>query len=88
MNGSLMVRRSAWVSWVIIFANIYGLHNTATEVASDAAYTDRVRILCYLAAKSISHCLYSEQMYQVIEFLFFLTLVVSLEKIVLQWVGK
>ncbi|KAF8305933.1 hypothetical protein DL93DRAFT_2181438 [Clavulina sp. PMI_390] len=33
---------SAWVSWVIIFANIFGLHNTAADVTSDAAYTDRM----------------------------------------------
>lgn len=30
------------MSWVIIFANIYGLHNRSQDVVSNAAYTDKV----------------------------------------------
>lgn len=32
----------AWVSWIILFDHIYKLHDSSTEVASKAKYTDRV----------------------------------------------
>lgn len=38
----LLYAAEAWLSWVIIFANIYGLHNMDPDVASWASYTDRV----------------------------------------------
>lgn len=33
---------SAWTSWVILFENIFHLHNPSSDVQSYAAYTDRV----------------------------------------------
>ncbi|KAG9317165.1 hypothetical protein JVU11DRAFT_1357 [Chiua virens] len=33
---------SAWLSWIILFQNIFNLYNTAPDVTSPAAYTDRV----------------------------------------------
>ncbi|KAG1715974.1 hypothetical protein ID866_1198 [Astraeus odoratus] len=33
---------SAWLSWIILFQNIFHLHNTSPDVQSYAAYTDRV----------------------------------------------
>ncbi|KIJ70434.1 hypothetical protein HYDPIDRAFT_105154 [Hydnomerulius pinastri MD-312] len=33
---------SAWLSWIILFQNIFDLYNTDTSVTSYAAYTDRV----------------------------------------------
>lgn len=33
---------SAWISWVILFENIFHLHNPSSNVQSYAAYTDRV----------------------------------------------
>jgi len=42
---------SAYASWVIIFTNIYHLHNDNPAVKSQAPYTDRVRYS--IANKSI-----------------------------------
>ncbi|KAH7931366.1 hypothetical protein BV22DRAFT_1027599 [Leucogyrophana mollusca] len=33
---------SAWLSWIILFQNIFGLYDTAQDVTSPAPYTDRV----------------------------------------------
>lgn len=38
----LLYAASAWVSWVILFQNVYGLHNGSEDIPSAAAYTDRV----------------------------------------------
>ncbi|EIW82487.1 hypothetical protein CONPUDRAFT_54256 [Coniophora puteana RWD-64-598 SS2] len=38
----LLYAAEAWLSWVIIFANIYELHNMDPDVASWASYTDRL----------------------------------------------
>lgn len=35
---------SAWISWNILFENIFHLHSTSSDVQSYAAYTDRVRL--------------------------------------------
>ena len=39
----LFYAASGWVSWVIVFQNIYKLYNTNPKVTSPAPYTDRVR---------------------------------------------
>ncbi|KAH7888056.1 Mechanosensitive ion channel-domain-containing protein [Phlebopus sp. FC_14] len=33
---------SAWLSWIILFQNIFQLYNTSSDIQSYAAYTDRV----------------------------------------------
>ncbi|TDL29771.1 hypothetical protein BD410DRAFT_817773 [Rickenella mellea] len=56
----LLYAASAWVSWVILFANIYDLYDMNNESQSRAPYTPRV--------------------YQAVEFLFFLALVISAQR--------
>lgn len=38
----LLYAASGWVSWIIVFQNIYKLYNTDPNVTSPAPYTDRV----------------------------------------------
>lgn len=51
---------SAWVSWVIIFVDIFGLYNAADPRASRASYLNRI--------------------YQVVQFIFFLALVICIQR--------
>ncbi|KDQ12033.1 hypothetical protein BOTBODRAFT_34893 [Botryobasidium botryosum FD-172 SS1] len=60
----LFYAATGWVSWVIIFDDIYGLYNSGNEAQSRARYTPR--------------------MSQVIEFLFFFTLLLCAEKMLVQ----
>ncbi|KAF7978317.1 hypothetical protein HWV62_929 [Athelia sp. TMB] len=64
----LLYAASAWVSWIIIFENIYGLHDAAASVKSEAAYTDR--------------------MAEVVEFGFFLALVICAQQMLSHAIGK
>ena len=64
----LLYATSAWVSWIVIFDNIYALHNAAADVTSEAAYTDR--------------------MAEVVEFGFFLALVICVQQMLSHAIGK
>ncbi|KAL4082014.1 Mechanosensitive ion channel-domain-containing protein [Scleroderma yunnanense] len=57
---------SAWVSWVILFQNIFHLHDTTNDIQSYAAYTDRVSqaieflfffAVVFCAQRMLSHAL-------------------------------
>ena len=40
----LLYAASGWVSWVLVFQNIYKLYDIHPNVTSSAPYTDRVRL--------------------------------------------
>jgi len=69
---------SCWVSWVIIFDGIFDLYDHANEANSRAHYTARVRFVLLGETIWLTSLI---QTYQGIQFLFFFTLVLSIEKI-------
>ena len=75
---------SAWASWVIIFTQIYKLYDMNNPDESRAQYTTRVSsfILCGDSATDLR-----SQVYDVVEFVFFLALVICLQKMLLHAIG-
>lgn len=77
---------SGWLSWVIIFGNIFELYNKDNEDESRASYTPRVSDLLIVLNPDVSDSLL-HKLYQVIEFIFFLVLVFSIQRMLSQLVG-
>lgn len=74
---------SGWLSWDIIFANIFELYNHDNADESWASYTPRVRFLVLI----VCSCLIAVQVFQVIEFIFFFVTVLSLQSMLSQMIG-
>ena len=77
---------SIWVSWIIIFENIFELY-TSKNVASRAPYTDRVGVnsIALVSENMIDSSF--PQVRQAVEFLFFLALAICLQRMLLQAIG-
>jgi len=76
---------SGWVSWIILFANIFDLYDAGEPQNSAASYTPRVGRPPSLERSRLK-C--SAQVAQTIEFLFFLVLVVCMQKMLSHAIGK
>ncbi len=75
---------SAWISWIIIFVDIYVLYDIANPSESQASYLYRVSLLYALVPLSNLHF----KVYHVIQFLFFLALVICAQKMLLHAISS
>lgn len=78
---------SALASWDIIFSHIYGMHSVNETVPSAVPYTDRVRIVPCACSHQSHQSHHPSQVYQVVLFFFFLTLVLCVQKMISHFVG-
>jgi hypothetical protein len=74
---------SAWVSWIIIFVDIYALYDMGNPSES-ASYLYRVSLLYAPVPLSNFHF----KVYQVIQFIFFLALVICAQKMLLHAISS
>ena len=89
----ILYAASMWVSWVIIFEGIFKLYNGDDPDASSASYTPRVRNFPFSFRVGDTEWFHltssiSIQVYQVIQFLFFLALVVSVQRMISQAIAQ
>lgn len=82
----LFYAAGSWVSWVIIFVNIFHLYDQDDESASRASYTPRVSSSHDVTILHHSTAFVS-QVYQVIQFLFFFALVICAQRMLSHAIG-
>ena len=77
---------SCWISWVILFNNIFNLYDMDNEDASRASYTPRVSRI-HRPSALFSRLTPCPKVYQAIEFLFFLALVICGQRMLSHFIG-
>lgn len=75
---------SAWISWIIIFVDIYALYDIDNPSDSPASYLYRVSLLYSPVPLSNFHF----KVYHVIQFIFFLALIICAQKMLLHAIGS
>jgi hypothetical protein len=74
---------SAWISWLIIFVDIFALYDVNNPWESRAPYLYRVSLLYMPTALSDFHF----KIYQVVQFVFFLALVICVQTMLSHAIG-